>query len=78
MTDEFPNIINSSKGRPIEIESDRIKEWYKSVFQNFLKINNIQQHSRYTDKGPSIAERVIRTKRSLFKKPVLEKEKKTD
>ena len=31
---------------------------------------NIQHYSRYTDKGPSIAERVIRTIRNLLKKPV--------
>ena len=33
---------------------------------------NIQHYSRYTDKGPSIAERVIRTVRNLLKKPVFE------
>ena len=35
-----------------------------------LKSKNIQHYSRYTDKGPSIAERVIRTIRNLLKKPV--------
>ena len=39
-------------------------------FQNFLKSKNIQHYSRYTDKGPSIAERVTRTVRNLLKKPV--------
>ena len=34
---------------------------------------NIQHYSRFTDKGPSIAERVIRTVRNLLKKPVFEK-----
>ena len=43
------------------------------MLQNFLKINNIHHYSRFTDKGPSIAERVIRTARSLLKKPVFEK-----
>ena len=38
-----------------------------------MKSKNIQHYSRFTDKGPSIAERVIRTVRSLLKKPVFEK-----
>ena len=40
-----------------------------------MKTKNIQHYSRYTDKGPSIAERVIRTVRNLLKKPVFEKGK---
>ena len=32
----------------------------------------MQQYSRFTDESPSIAERVIRTIRSLLKKPVFE------
>ena len=40
-----------------------------------MKSKSIQHYSRYTDKGPSIAERVIRTIRNLLKKPVLEKGK---
>ena len=39
--------------------------------QNILKSKNIQHDSRLTDKGPSIAERVIRTVRNLLQKPVL-------
>ena len=38
-----------------------------------MKSKYIQHFSRYTDKGPSIAERVIRTVRNLLKKPVFEK-----
>ena len=38
-----------------------------------MKSKNIQHYSRLTDKGPSIAERVIRTIRNLLKKPVFEK-----
>ena len=40
-----------------------------------LKTKNIQHYSRFTDTGPSIAERVIRTVRNLLKKPVFEKGK---
>ena len=50
-------------------------EFYNSFFENFLKSKNIQHYSRYTDKGPSLAERVIRTLRNLLKKPVFEKGK---
>ena len=35
-----------------------------------MKSKNIQHYSRFTDKGPSIAERVIRTVRNLLKKPI--------
>ena len=75
ITNEFSNILSTSKRKPIKIESDRGTEFYNSIFKNFLKSKNIQHYSRYTDKGPSIAERVIRTLRNLLKKPVFEKGK---
>ena len=75
ITNEFSNIITTSKRKPIKLESDRGSEFYNSIFQNFLKSKNIHHYSRYTDKGPSIAERVIRTIRNLLKKPVFEKRK---
>ena len=73
ITNEFSNIITTSKRKPLKLESDRGAEFYNSIFQNFLKSKNIHHYSRYTDKGPSIAERVIRTIRNLLKKPVFEK-----
>ena len=73
ITNEFSNILSTSKRKPHKIESDRGSEFYKSIFQNFLKSKNIHHFSRFTDKGPSIAERVIRTVRNLIKKPVFEK-----
>ena len=73
ITNEFSNILTTSKRKPLKIESDRGSEFYNSIFQNLLRSKNIQHYSRYTDKGPSIAERVIRTVRSLLKKPVFEK-----
>ena len=75
ITNEFSNILSTSKRKPIKIESDRGSEFYNNIFQNFLKSKNIQHYSRFTDKGPSIAERVIRTVRNLLKKPVFEKGK---
>ena len=38
-----------------------------------MKSKNTQHYSRFTDKGPSIAERVIRSIRKLLKKPVFER-----
>ena len=73
-TKEFSTILSTSKQKPLKLESDRGKEWYNSVFQNFLKVKNIHHYSRFTDKGPSIAERVIRTVRNFLKKRVFEKE----
>ena len=70
ITNEFSNILTTSKRKPLKIESDRGTEFYNSLFQKFLKLKNIHHYSRYTDKGPSIAERVIRTVRNLLKKPI--------
>ena len=70
ITNEFSNILTKSKRKPLKLESDRGTEFYNSIFQSFLRNKNIQHYSRFTDKGPSIAERVIRTVRNLLKKPV--------
>ena len=55
----------------MKIESDRGIEFYNSTFQNFLKSKNIQHFSSFTDKGPSIEERVIRTIRIFLEKPII-------
>ena len=68
ITNEFSNILTTSKRKPLKIESDRGTEFYNSIFQNFLRSKNIHLYSRYTVKGPSIAERVITTIRNLIKK----------
>ena len=73
ITNEFSNILTTSKRKPLKVDSDRGTEFYNSIFQNFLKSKNINHYSRFTDKGPSIAERVIRTIRNLLKMPVFEK-----
>ena len=70
ITNDFSNILTTSRRKPVKLESDRGTEFYNSIFQNFLKIKNIQYYSRYTDRDPSIAERVIRTVRNLLKKPI--------
>ena len=69
-TNEFSNILSTSKRSPIKLKSERGAEFYNSIFHNLLKRKNIQPYSRFTDKGPSKAERVIRTVRNLIKKPV--------
>ena len=75
ITNEFSNILTKSKRKLLKLESDGGTEFYNSIFQNFLKLKKIHHYSRYTDKGRSIAERVIRTIRNLLKKPVFEKGK---
>ena len=75
ITNEFSNILTTSKRNPFKIESARRSEFYNSIFQKFLKNKNRCHYSRFTDKGPSIAKRVIRILRNLLKKPVFEKGK---
>ena len=70
---EFSNFITSSKRRSLKIESDRGAEFYNSILQNFLRSQKLYHYSKFRDKGPSIAERVIRSVRNLLKKPVFEK-----
>ena len=70
ITNDLSNILTTSKRKPLKIESDRGTEFHKSIFQNFLKSKNIHHYSQFTDKGPSIAERVIKTMKNLLKKPV--------
>ena len=63
-TKDFSNILTTSKRSPLKIESVRSKDWNNSVFLNFLKIKILQHYSRYTDRGPSVVELVIRTVRN--------------
>ena len=73
ITDEFSNILTTSKRKPLKLGSDRGSEFYNSIFQNFLKTKKFHPYSRFTDKGLSLAERVITTIRNFLKKPVFEK-----
>ena len=70
LTQEFSNILTNPKRSPLKIESDRGAEFYSEIFQLFLKIKNIKHFSRFTDKGPSIAEKVVGTVKNFLKKPV--------
>ena len=69
----FENILIDSKRKPNLIESDRGKEFYNNIFQDFLNKNDIKLYSRNTFLGAVFAERFNRTIRNLLKKPVFEK-----
>ena len=71
--DSFENILISSKRSPNLIETDRGKEFYNNIFQDFLNKNDIKLYSRNTSLGAVFAERFNRTIRDLLKKIVFER-----
>ena len=71
--DSFENILINSKRSPNLIETDRGKEFYNNIFQDFLNKNNIKLYSRNTSLGAVFAESFNRTIRDLLKKVVFEK-----
>ena len=71
--DSFENILISSKRSPNLIESDRGKEFYNIIFQDFLNKNNIKLYSRNSSYGAVFAERFNKTIRDLLKRPIFEK-----
>ena len=73
LKDSLDNILLSSKRKPNLIESDRGKEFYNNIFQDFLNKNNIKLFSRNSSFGAVFAERFNRTIRDLLKKVVFEK-----
>ena len=70
--DSFENVLISSKRKPNLIETDRGKEFYNNIFQDFLNKNTIKLYSRNTSYGALFAERFNRTIRDLLKKIVFE------
>ena len=44
--DSFENILTNSKRKPNLVESDRGKEFYNNIFQDFLNKNNIKLYSK--------------------------------
>ena len=70
--DSFASILINSKRSPNLIESDRGKEFYNIIFQDFLDKNNIKLYSRNSSYGAVFAERFNRTIRDLLKKIVFE------
>ena len=71
--DSFENILTNSKRKPNLIESDRGKEFYNNIFQDFLNENDIKLYSRSSSYGAVFAERFNRTIRDLLKKVVFER-----
>ena len=71
--DSFENILISSERKPNLIETDRGKEFYNNIFQDFLIKNNIKLYSRNSSYGAVFAERFNRTIRDLLKKIVFER-----
>ena len=69
----FENIFTSSKRKPNLIETDRGKEFYNKIFQDFLNKNNIKLYSRNSSYGAVFADRFNKTIRDLLKRPVFEK-----
>ena len=65
--DSFENILISSKRKPNLIETDRGKEFYNNIFQDFFNKNNIKLYSRNSSYGAVFAERFNRTIRDLLK-----------
>ena len=70
--DSFENILISTKIKPNLIETDRGKEFYNNIFQDFLNKNDIKLYSRNSSYGAVFAERFNRTIRDLLKKIVFE------
>ena len=71
--DSFENILINSKRKPSLIESDRGKEFYNNLFQDFLNKNNIKLYSRNSSYGAVFAERFNLTIKNLLRRPVFER-----
>ena len=63
----FRKHFDKLKRKPGLIETDRGKEFYHNIFQEFLNKNNIKIYSRNSSYGAVFAERFNRTIRDLIK-----------
>ena len=70
--DSFQNILINSKRKPNLIESDRGKEFYNNIFQDFLNKNNIKLYSRNSSFGAVFAESFNRTIRDFLKNKAMQ------
>ena len=71
--DFFEDIITSSKRIPKLNETDRGREFYINIFQDFLNKSNIKLYSRNSSYGAVFTEMFNRSIRYLLKRPVFEK-----
>ena len=67
INDSFENVLLSSKRKPTLFETDRGKEFYNNIFQDFLNKNNMKLYSGKTSLGAVFAERFYRTIRDIPK-----------
>ena len=63
----------NSKRKPNLIESDRGKDFYNNIFQNFLNNDNIKLYSRNSSYDVVFAERFNRSFGDLLERPVFGK-----
>ena len=73
ITNSFATILIGSKRKHGLIETDRCKEFYNKIFQDFLNKNNINLYSRNSSYGAVSAEIYNLTIRDLLKRLVSEK-----
>ena len=73
ITNSFENILISSKRKPDLIETDRGKEFYNNIFQDFLNKNNIKLYSRNSSFGSVFAERFNCTIKDFLNKLFLKR-----
>ena len=59
--ESFEPVLTSSKRKPNLLETDRGKDFYKSIFQNFLNKDNIKRSFRNAYLGAVFAERFSHT-----------------
>ena len=64
----FQKKLISSKRIPNLFETDRGKEFFKQIFQNFLKNNNVKHYSRNSSLAAVFAERFNRIIGDLLEK----------
>ena len=62
----FQKIISEGR-KPNKIWVDQGGEFYNKLFKRFLKINNVEMHSRYNEGKSVVAERFKTLKNKIFK-----------
>ena len=64
----FKKILSDSNRKPNKIWVDQGSEFYNKSFKDFLKINNIEMYSTYSEGKSVVTERFIRPlKNKIFK-----------
>ena len=66
--DSFENFLINSKRKPNLIETDRGKDFYNNIFQDFLNKNNIKLYSRNSSFGSVLPNALTVLSEIFFKK----------